>query len=265
MQGEFTADWFGTARDPAEYDPVRAARGPSRRDLPKRFYGRAEIGPLDDRLALLLDGKPARTKLRRLISVPNAAVGDLLADEWNAQERVIDPATMPVTRILHATIDHVGAAMADIRDEIVRYAGSDAVCYRAETPAELVALQMRNWDRVLDHAASRYGARFMLSAGIRHVEQPAGSLAAIGSRIGEFVEPLALATLHVLTTISGSALIALAVADGLLDAKAGFAAGELDADYEVATWGADEEAAARRAARLADFTAATAILRALEA
>jgi len=127
----------------------------------------------------------------------------------------------------------------------------------------LVEQQQQHWNPVLAHIRARYGAGFLLSEGITFVNQPGESLERLSPRLWAVSEPIALSALHVLTTVSGSALIAIAVADGALDARAGFDAGECDADYEASIWGIDEEAAERRALRLSDFKAATALLLAM--
>jgi chaperone required for assembly of F1-ATPase len=265
MRDDLIADWFHDGGDPARHDPVRAARAALKPRLPERFYAEVTVAVLEGHHAVLLDGRPARTKARALLAGENAAVAALVAAEWAAQGAVIDPATMPATRILHAAIDHVETARAAVAEEILAYAGTDLVCYRAGDPERLVAMQARHWDPVLDHARAAYGARFTLAEGIRHVAQDPASLAAIRPGIARRAGSAArLAALHVLTTISGSALIALAVADRALDAEAGFDAGEVDADFEMAVWGSDAEAEARRRHRRADFLAAAAILRALE-
>jgi chaperone required for assembly of F1-ATPase len=263
MSNEFTRDWFDDGRDPAQDDPVRAARFGMKPALPKRFYEQVSLGQIDGRFAVLLDGLPARTRGRVVLSGPNRAVAEMLAAEWAAQTVEINPATMPATRIAHAALDSVIKAMAEVRADILKYAGSDLVCYRAGDPARLVEQQARLWDPVLAHIRARYGAGFLLSEGITFVNQPAESLARLAPRLDAVADPLALAALHVLTTVSGSALIAIMVADGALEADAGFEAGECDADYEAGIWGIDEEAAERRAHRLADFRAATALLRAI--
>jgi chaperone required for assembly of F1-ATPase len=264
MRDEFTKDWFGDGQDPASYDPVRSARSGMTSRLPKRFYETVTTGNMEGRHAVLLDGKPARTKGQKLLTGSNAAIAAMLADEWTAQVDVINPASMPVTRITHAALDHVAAAMEEVRADILKYAASDLVCYRAADPQALVERQARLWDPILEYIEARYGAVFVLSEGIRHVSQPERSIEALRKRLDIMSDPLALAALHVLTTISGSALIALSILDGRLAADSGFDAGECDADYEASVWGIDEEAANRRVLRLKDFRAASGILRALE-
>lgn len=264
MTTRFPEDWFADGEDPARLDPVRTARAALKPQLPKRFYADVAVAAGEGGFQLLLDGRPARTKRKLPLALETMAAMQLVAAEWAAQDATINPATMPATRIAHSAIDHVAEARASVIEDVLAYAGTDLVCYRAGEPEALVALQARHWDPVLAHAQARYGARFMLSQGITHVAQDAAALAALRPGVERHHTATALAALHVLTTISGSALIALAVADGTLTAEAGFDAGEVDADYEVAVWGEDEEATARRALRLADFRAAAALLAALE-
>lgn len=263
LRQDLTADWFGDGEDRARLDPVSTARAALKPQLPKRFYREVRAEARAEGHVLLLDGRLAMTKLRHPLAGENAAIGAMLVEEWAGQGEHIAPATMPVTRILHAAIDHVGEAMAEVQADIVRYAGSDLVCYRAAEPERLVERQASLWDPVLRHIEARHGGRFILSEGIRYVDQPVEAMAGIRRAVEAMSSPAALAALHVLTTLSGSALIALAVADTFLDADAGFNAGEVDADFECEIWGEDEEAAERRRFRLEDFTAATRILRAL--
>jgi chaperone required for assembly of F1-ATPase len=260
MRDDLTQNWFGDGEDPAKYDPVRSARASLKAKLPKRFYTDVTVELRDGFFALLLDGRPAKTKLRNPLGAETEAAAALLAAEWAAQVDVIDPSTMPVTRMLHAAIDHVAGARAEVIEDILNYAGSDLVCYRAGEPERLVALQAQHWDPVLAFVQARYGARFRLSEGICHVAQAPEAIAALRVPIARHTSAAALAALHVLTTISGSALVALAVAEGVLDPEAGFDAGEVDADFETSVWGSDEEAAARRGFRKADFGAAAALL-----
>jgi chaperone required for assembly of F1-ATPase len=256
MSKDFTESWFGDGEDPARLDPVRMARVGLKPQLPKRFYTGVSVEAREGRFQLLLDGRPARTKLAKPLAAETEAAGALLAAEWAAQGTRIDPATMPVTRMLHAAIDHVSGAMAEVRADIVQFAGSDVVCYRAGEPEKLVAMQAQHWDPVLAHIEARHGGRFILATSISFVDQPPESLAAIARAMAAITSPTALAAIHVLTTLAGSALIALAVTEGALTPEAGFDAGEVDADFEASVWGDDEEASVRRALRLGDFIAA---------
>lgn len=242
-----------------EPDPVRAVRKALRVVLPRRFYERAGAVERDGLHAIALDGRVARTPAKALLAVASAPLADAIAAEWNAQAETIDPATMPLTRIVNSAIDGVARAPGPVAAEIVRYAGSDMLAYRVAEPETLAERQREAWDPVLDWAAETLGVRLDLASGIVHVPQPGAALDAV-ARAVEPLDPIRLAALHVITTLTGSAVLALAVARGRLEPEAAWAAAHVDEDYQIGLWGADDEALARRSHRWHDMEAAARIL-----
>ncbi|WP_276200538.1 ATP12 family protein [Chelatococcus sp. XZ-Ab1] len=262
MRDELTSDWFPADGETVR-DPMRVAQQSMKANLPRRFYKEAAVEERAEGFVLVLDGRPARTPGRALLALPTRTVGEAVAAEWAAQGERIDPATMPLTRLANSAIDGVAREMAAVAADVVKYAGSDLLCYRAEGPERLVARQRDIWDPMLAWAREALGARFVLAEGVMFVAQPEESLAAMAAAVARFEAPVALAALHVLTTLSGSAVIALAVAHGHLTAEAGWRASHLDEEVQMEIWGEDEEALARRAVRWRDFAAAAGMLRAL--
>ena len=191
--------------------------------------------------------------------VADRAVAEAMAAEWASQGEHIDPSTMPLTRIANAAIDRVAGEMEAVAGEIVKYAGTDLVCYRADGPPSLVAAQEAAWAPVLAWAREALGARFVLVEGIIAAEQPEASLAAVAGALAD-LDPLRLAAVNVVTTLTGSALIAVAVLRGRLTAEAAWAAAHVDEDWQMSRWGRDEIALQRRAARWRDMQAAALIL-----
>ena len=179
-----------------------------------------------------------------------------IAEEWDRQRETIDPAEMPLTRLLNSAIDGVAQTMAETRADILSYAGSDLLCYRAEEPDALVARQAHAFDPVLRWAAESLGARFNVTASVIHVAQPPTALAAIGAELDAYDDPVALAALSVMTTLTGSSLLALAVGRGFVSAEAAWQAAHVDEDFQAERWGADADATARRNARWREFEAA---------
>ena len=158
------------------------------------------------------------------------------------------------------TVDRVAEEAAAIRGEIVRYASSDHVLYRAGEPEGLVALQTAHWDPILEWAHSALGARFILAEGVNFVAQPEAALTAARSEAESWPPPFALAALASLTSLAGSALIALALARGRLSAVEAWNAAHVDEDWNMRQWGEDAEAVSRRAQRFAEFEAAAKML-----
>jgi chaperone required for assembly of F1-ATPase len=171
---------------------------------------------------------------------------------------VIDPAKMPLTRLANAIIDGVAATPQPVAAEIAKYLASDLLFYRAASPAGLVERQAQHWDTILAWARQALGADFRTGEGIVHIAQPEAALAAARAAIPD--DPWRLGAAHVVTTLTGSALVALALACGALSADAAWQAAHVDEDWNMAQWGRDEMALARRDFRHAEFLAAAMVL-----
>lgn len=242
-------------------DPREASRKSSRTPLRQKFYKSASVVETPNGFAIALDGKPVRTPGKNPLTAPNRALADIMAAEWNAQADTIDPMSMPLTRIANSVIDGVSQNAAAVADDIAKYFGSDLLFYRAGFPEELIAQQAQHWDPVLCWAADELGAHFILTEGVTHVKQPDTAVAAARVRLPD--DAWQVAALHMVTTMTGSALLALALKHGALDATQVWAAAHVDEDWNREKWGIDDEVEARRASRLRDFEAAAAVLKAL--
>jgi chaperone required for assembly of F1-ATPase len=238
-------------------DPTEAARRNMRPRLRKRFYERAHVADAPP-FSILLDGRAIKTPAQHALAAPTRAVGAAIAREWDAQGERIDPALMPLTRLANSIIDGVAATPQPVADEVAKFLGSDLLCYRADTPEGLLQRQAQHWDPVLGWAREALGARFILSQGVMFVAQPERAIAAASAAIP--ADPWRLGAVHTVTTLTGSALLALAVASRALDIEAAWAAAHVDEDWNMSQWGRDDIALARRAAREAEMRAAGTVL-----
>ncbi len=255
--------------EPGERNPLKSAQRDMKRPLPKRFYQQVSVEPVGAGFGIALDGKPVRTPARAPLAVPTRALAEALADEWRGQGEYIDPAKMPKTRLVNTALDGVAREMGAVAAEIAKFAGSDLVCYRAGQPESLVAAQDAAWTPVLDFFREKFSAPFFCAEGVMFVDQPQNSVAAIARLVEEQgAQPdgaLRLAALNVMTTLTGSALLPLALIHGGQDFDAAWAAAHVDEDHQRRLWGADDEALARRVARLAEMRAAWEVYAALAA
>lgn len=243
-------------------NPMRAAQANMRPEPVKRFYKVVNVREDDGQYGLTLDGRDARTPGGQKLAAASRPLMLKVALEWARQGDTLNPADMPITRLLNSAIDGVARTMEETRAEIVRYAGSDLLCYRAEPPETLAERQRLAFDPVLDWAAETLGARFTLTAGVMPVNQPPETLAAFRARLEAFIDPAALAALSVMTTLTGSAVLALATAYGFLSPADTWRAAHVDEDFQNELWGVDEEAKARREARWREMGAAAIVLEA---
>jgi chaperone required for assembly of F1-ATPase len=240
---------------PPKPDPATVARSGQPRSLPKRFYTDAIAAPRGDGHAVHLDGRPLRTPGKLVLILPTAALADAIAAEWAAQKDHIEPLSMPLTRLANTVRDQVDGREREVRADIAKYAGSDLVCYRADSPEGLVAAQARAWDPVLDWARTSLGCDLAIGTGIVHVAQSIQSRAAMEAAIAA-LEGFRLTSAHVMTTLLGSVVLALAVLHEHMSADDAWAAAHVDEDWQFAQWGADDEAMRRRDARRIEFQAA---------
>ncbi len=251
-------------RDPNVPDrPTRVAEPSRESALPKRFYKAADVVREGDTFTVALDGKPVRTPGRKALSVPNETLARSMAAEWAAQKERIDPMTMPLTRLVNTALDGVAADMQAVREDIVRFAGTDLLCYRATGPEPLQERQEAVWGAVLEWAQA-HGMVFETTAGITHVQQPSAALAVFGSKIAQVDDAVLLTALHLVTSLTGSAIIALAVLEGELTGETAWEVAHLDEDWNIEMWGEDTDAMARRALRWRDMNAAVETIGALK-
>jgi chaperone required for assembly of F1-ATPase len=190
---------------------------------------------------------------------PTPALAEAIAAEWNAQGEFIAPEQMPLTRLANTVIDDVAEARTEVAADAAKYLGSDLLFYRAAEPARLVARQAQHWDPVLAWAREVLGSRFVLSEGVTFVHQPEEALAAARAALPD--DPWRLGAIHAITTLTGSALLALMLAQGAISVDAAWAAAHVDEDWNMELWGGDELALERRAFRFAEMQAADTFLR----
>lgn len=232
-------------------------------ELPKRFYKDVAAGPYEGGFVVTLDGRPVRTPGKKLsVVVPAAPIATAMAAEWAAQGEFIDPATMPMVRLINSAVESGEELIPAFRDEVIKFAGGDLLLYRAEGPQELVSEQELQWDRALVAIAQRFGVRFMPTTGIVHQPQPQQTLDRLADALqGENL--FVMTALVSLTGLTGSGILAIGLWHKLFTPDQVWSAAHVDEDYQISQWGEDEEASERRAKRRVEFDTAVAVLEAL--
>ncbi len=211
----------------------------------KRFYKKASVEQREQHFTVLLDGKAIKTPAKSLCLMPTKKMAMAVANEWNDQGDKIIPQSMPITKLMNTAIDRVESRREELIDELVRYAGSDQICYRAEHPAELVALQNKVWEPLLKWINEILAINLKISNGIIFVEQEQKSLEKIRGMMEE-LDSFMLTALHGMITITGSVTIGYALYSDHLSIDEAWNAGHLDENFQVLQWGSDEEAEERR-------------------
>ncbi len=226
----------------AKPDPVTRVR---------RFWKAASVDERGETFAVLLDGRGAKTPAGRPLALPTRVLAELVAAEWAAQGEQLIPATMRATRLAATALDRTAAVREAVAEEVARFAASDALCYFAEEPAELLTRERAAWEPELLWAEAELGVRFVRAAGVVHQPQPSETPATVRTHALE-LDDFALTGLAWGAALYGSAVLAFAVQRGRLTGEQAFDLSRLDEAFQEERWGVDYEAADRTAARRAD-------------
>lgn len=218
----------------------------------KRFYKKATTAPVEGGFGVFLDDRAIKTPMKSPLTVPTAALGEAIAAEWMAQGEFIEPEVMPFTKFANTALDRVEGRREAIIADFIAYAGSDLLCYRADGPESLVNRQIQSWDPILDWARTAHGIELNSTTGIIHTDQPAESLNRL-AKLFDAEDCFVLAALHNVTTLTGSAVLALAYGKGATSAQDVWTAAHVDEDWNIEQWGSDVEAEALRASRRKEF------------
>lgn len=228
------------------------------RPLPKRFYAAVEVQQNGGSFVITLDGKMVRTPKGNLLHCASQQLAQQLVAEWEAQVAVIDADVMPLTRLLNIALDRVELDREALLADIVGYAETDLVCYRApmepalhdstaygvgflpSVDATLRGLQVQHFDPVLVWAASHHGIRMVVTEGLMPVPQPAASVQKIAALFAA-ANMHELAALALMVPILGSALLVLALWQGKITVEEALVAAWLDESVQAERWGEDAE------------------------
>lgn len=248
----------------AAADPTAMTRRDLTKALPRRFYKETGVREQKAGFALVLDGHAAKSPGGNALALPTMVAARALAEEWAAQHDILDPSSMPLTRIVNSAIDGISRALAVTAAEIAKYAKSDLICYRAGESEALARAQAEAWDPILAFARRKLSAAFICTEGVVFIDQPDPAFRAVQEALAQIAKggpaaPFALAALSVMTTLTGSVLIALAVAHGELTPADAWRAAHVDEDFEMRAWGEDAEALRRRAQQWREMEAAAAL------
>lgn len=214
----------------------------------KRFWKAATVEPCDGGFTVQLDGRPVRTPAKAPLTTPTMVMAEAVALEWDAQQDIIDPRTMPVTRGANAAIDKVRTQRAEVVGLLAEYGDSDLLCYRAAGPDELIKRQAAGWDPMLDWAAGTLDARLFVGEGVMHVTQKPDVLGRLEAEVAAF-DDFSLAAVHDLISISGSLVLALAITKDAIKVEDAWLLSRIDEHWQIEQWGEDEEAAIAEAVK----------------
>jgi chaperone required for assembly of F1-ATPase len=230
----------------------------------KRFWDVATVDRDGEDHRILLDGKPVHLPNGGVLRVGPPALAEAIAEEWRraggAKGGDMSFADTPLTRIAGTARERIARDPATTADAIARYGETDLLCYRAETPRELVERQSEAWQPWLDWAALTLDAPLRVTTGVAPIRQHHDSINALRRVVHSF-DPYRLAGLGIVVPALGSLVLGIALAEARLDAAKAHALGALDELFQAEQWGDEAEAVTRRENIAADIALADRFMR----
>ena len=211
----------------------------------RKFYKIAEAGTAPGGHVVRLDGKPVKTPLKHVLLLTSQPLAEAIAQEWAAQGDELTPLTMPLTQLANTMVDKArGTDRPAMEAELVKYGGSDLICYFATHPADLVRLHEAQWKPLLAWMKEKHCIAFEAVSGIRYHQQPPDALDKLKQLIAG-LDAAAFTVVQATAATTGSVSIALALLAERLSAEEAYQAACVDEIYQLKTWGADEPAQKR--------------------
>lgn len=202
-----------------------------------------------------LDGRSIKTPLGKQFAVPSELLAWAVAAEWDAQQRVLKPAQMPLMTLTCTAMDQIAADPETYRDHVLRYLPTDNTCYWAD-PAEdrvLHRKQQEAWEPLHSFCESVLKSRPSLAMG--STEGVIMSRARSRKQSGlphpsellqeardwlEGLDAWNLCAMHSVTAESKSFLVGMAVLlpqDPVYDLRHAIQASRVEEEFQIANWG----------------------------
>lgn len=218
----------------------------------KRFYKNAAATAAENGWQVTLDGRGIKTAMGAPQVVPNQTLAHALAAEWAAQGEEIEPAGFVLRDLADYAIDVVRADRDAAIANLLRFAESDTLCYRADPEDALFKRQQEVWEPLLRAAEARHGIHFQRVSGIIHRPQPSATLDTLRAYL-EQQDDFTLAALTTLASLAASLTVAIAALAEGAEAETLWNVANLEEDWQAELWGEDTLAKERRDLRAAEF------------
>lgn len=220
----------------------------------KRFYKKVTIANEAEGYGVVLDGKPVRTPLRKILLLPHEKLAAKVAAEWAAQQEKININHMRLTQLAYTYADKAESERGGIIAALLPYIETELICYPAPHPEELRQKQQALWQPLMQDFTEKTGITLKTATAITGAANGAEEKAAF-ERVLNAEDGLRLTAIQAAVPLLGSAVLGYALAKKRITPAEAFEAALVEELYQAQHWGDDEEAAKKRAELLVNLEA----------
>ncbi|RGP39958.1 ATP synthase mitochondrial F1 complex assembly factor [Altererythrobacter insulae] len=222
----------------------------------KRFYEKVDVTEVaDGGWQVTLDGRGLKTVKGTPQIVPTRALAQELAREWSDQGEDMEASHFVHRDQTDFAIDIVALDRGAAIDQMIKYAETDTLCYRADPDDALFARQQSKWEPLLAKVEQSHGLKFTRVSGIMHREQPEATMANLRKQLQE-KDAFTLAGMQTMAALSASMCVPLLALEDDAEPISLWRAASLEEEWQADLWGRDPQAEERRAKRQEAFLSA---------
>ncbi len=211
----------------------------------RRFYKKIDILQSERCYQVTLDKSPLKTPLKSILQLPTKKLARKIADEWSNIETEIVPEKMPLYSLAVTALDQVSPQKKELSAQMQQYIMNDLLCYRESEDTELRERQNQCWDPWLSWSSFEFEFNLKLGKGVMPVTQEKRNANVLTKEISRMNIWTFMCFVRV-TTLTGSAILALAFIRKRLLPDELFSLSYLDELYQISRWGVDGEATAKQ-------------------
>ena len=212
----------------------------------KKFWEKVSIKKISsDSFCVMLDKRILKTPLKRDLILPNLNLAEEIVKEWDQDSKKINTESMIFYGLISTSLDKIIDNKNLYINDILDYVDTDLICYRAESPKELVELQKNKWDPIILFIEKYIGIKVQVFQGIFPKKQHTTVHTKLTNLINQF-SIFEISVLHRITNITGSIFLSLCVLKKDISKKEVFELSVLDELWQSENWGFDEEISQKR-------------------
>ena len=222
----------------------------------KRFYETVGVAEAGNRgWQVTLDGRGLKTVKGAPQIVPTRQLADALALEWSEQSEDIDTRRFVHRDQTDFAIDMVAIDPQSSIDQMIKYAETDTLCYRADPEEALFERQLAKWEPLLCQVEERFGLKFTRVSGVIHRDQPEQTLDSLRELLAT-KDHFTLAGMQTMTALAASLCVPLLALEDDAEPFSLWRAASLEEEWQADLWGRDPQAEERREKRQNAFLSA---------
>ena len=212
----------------------------------KKFWKKIEIRQSSSKkFHLLLDNKKLTTPMKKELVLPSEILVNEVLREWDQNSDNINIDDLVFYGVLSTAIDKVIIEKDAYVNDIIDFINTDLICYRAESPNDLIALQNKSWNPILLLIEKYIDVKIKVFKGI----MPSNQDQKVHTEIKKLISNLSdvqISVLHRITNLIGSIFLSLCILKKDLLKEDAFECSFLDELWQAKNWGHEEDASIKR-------------------